>query len=412
MKKQNEDLVVAQRRDFLKVVAAAGISQALLRASTLIPGIMMSRMAEAQSSTLNKAVLIYTPDGAIPHRWHPDASLNSFPPMSAPYADVRDYCHFVDNVNADGLGHGILARLINKDWSGGDSWDVNMGKILGANTPFKYVNLGVHSQGNNKLSRDNGNNLAFDDNPFVTFKRLFGNGGSSSADPKKTSVLNAHKEALAAIKNKLGSYEQQRLDAHLTAISETEKRLVDMGGGSCGSPNMPAEFPIEYATIDKQFAMNGDIALLALQCNLIASASLSISNDTPDAVIPHLNWKDSIHNSIHGANQGDRTNYPDFTEVRAELSRYNVNFIKKMIDAGLINSTLIVQISDMGHGDSHDSKRVPIVLTSGAGITKRINTSGNCHVHDILHTSAVALRANQSALYQPLSNNVVSGILA
>jgi hypothetical protein len=415
MKKQNDDTFTLQRRNFLKTVAAAGISNALLRASPLIPGLMLSRMADAQSIPQKKAVIIFMPDGAIPSYWHPDSSLN-FPVMSSPYSEIKGYCNFIDNVNGDSpkLGHGQTEVLLKTGFGApGDSFDVNMGKILGANTPFKYLNVGVHATGDNPLSWDNGAKLPTEDNPFSTFKRLFSAPPSTGGDTKETSVLNAHKEALNAVKSKLGSYEQQRLDSHLTAISEAEKRLstaTSGGGGACGSPSAPAQFNIEYATADKQWDLQTTNIQLALQCGLIGAASITLSNHSPDLILPNLNFKGSIHNSIHG---DYLAGHPYFSEVRSEMARYSVKFIKKLIAANLIDSTLVMEISDCGDGTSHDTKRVPVVLAGGSGLNLRrgvLTSAGDVHLHEILHTAAVGLGASSNALYRPIGSRVVSGV--
>ena len=61
MKKRYKNIFDKERRDFLKILASAGISKQLLRASPLVWGTMYARLAEAQT-TVDKCVIVYVPE--------------------------------------------------------------------------------------------------------------------------------------------------------------------------------------------------------------------------------------------------------------------------------------------------------------------------------------------------------------
>lgn len=92
MNKDLEHQTNMKRRSLLKTFAASGISTALLRSSPLLTGMLMSRHADAQTSSgPNKCVTIYIPGGGIHDMWAPqgtgeDMSLGA---MSALYEPVK-----------------------------------------------------------------------------------------------------------------------------------------------------------------------------------------------------------------------------------------------------------------------------------------------------------------------------------
>ncbi|WP_231759468.1 DUF1552 domain-containing protein [Microbulbifer elongatus] len=412
MKKPYKNVFDKRRRDLLKIFAAAGIGKGLLRASPLVGGMMASRLAEAQTGP-NKSVVIYVPDGALPEHWYPNEDLTSFGDMSQPYSTVASECNFLKSMGHHRGGHGVMPTIINNSW-GGDSFDVNMGRILGENLPFTYVNLGVHSNGKGVLTKDNGSKVPFEDNPFNAFNRLFGNLQPGGGGNPKLNAVDAHLDAVRALKIKLGSYEQQRLDSHLTAIEETQRRLQDLGGGlSCAAASPPAEFPIEFSTFQQQAELQADIIALALECNFTASCSLALGNDGAEFTLPYLNFQNTYHSSIHGGNGGDPT-YPHYRETRAHLSSLSASLIGRLRDRGILDSTIVCEVTDMGNGDAHSNTDVPLIMAGGGGAIQRgVSNAGGASytpLHQI-HTAAVALQAHQHPLYQGYESEVIPGVL-
>ncbi len=402
-----------ERRQFLKTLAAAGIGRSLLQASPLVGGMMYARVAEAQQ-TPDKSVVVYVPDGCIPDQWFPNADLSQLRPMSQPYAGVRSDCHFLRDMSHHRGGHGVIPTIINNGWSG-DSFDVNMGRTIGANRPFPYVNLGVHSNGAGSLSRDNGTEVPFEDSPFNAFQRLFGTGAPPAGDNRKAAVLNAHKGAIDALRTRLGTYEQQRLDAHLTAIEETEQRILQGGPPlSCGGATQPQTFPLSFANFRRQAELQADIIVLALQCNFTASCSLGLGNHGAEFSLPYLSFPGVYHQSIHGGNDGDPT-YPHFRETRAHLSSLSAYLIDRLKAAGLLDTTIFCEVTDMGNGDSHSSNDVPLIMAGGGSrILRGVSSAGGSAYTPLhmIHTAAVALNAHQHPSYQGYASEVIPGLLA
>src|SRR5688572_9469970 len=244
MKKIYKNAFEKERRDFLKILASAGITKQLLRASPLIWGVMASRLAEAQTAP-NKLMTVYVPNGSMPERFFPSpgALPGTWPsslPMSAPYNGVKTQCNFLRIAHASG-GHGAMPLILNKTQGYESSFDVNVGMAKGGSLPFQFINLGVMGAGTLTRAQGtdewNGPLVPPELSPYNAFRRIFSGSGSSTtttsgaANPHQV-IVDLHKDAITALRNKLGTYEKTRLDSHLTAISAYESRF---GGSSSSS---------------------------------------------------------------------------------------------------------------------------------------------------------------------------------
>lgn len=381
-----------KRRGLLKTFMASGISKALMSTSPLVAGMMFSRHADAQDSGVpNKSVAIYVPGGAIHDFWAPTGSGTNMvlPAMSASYESVKTECNFLRNMTHPNGGHGTMPLILAEGYTG-DTYDVYMGKQLGADMPFTYLNLGVHSNGHGILTREGFTNVPFQDNPFNAFNLLFGN--NASTGNSKTDIMDAHVIAANAIKTKLADYEVQRLDQHLDAISDTRRRLNELSGGdSCSALPDNSEFELTYDTFSQQAKLQADIIVAALKCNLTSSCSIAFGNHQGEFSIPELNYTGIYHQSIHGGSDG-QPNYPYYVEMRAHLGSLSTYIIEKLRAEDILDSTVVVEVTDMGHADLHSQDDVPMLIAGGGSAVNRgASTAGSGYdQRDMLCTAASA----------------------
>jgi len=397
------------RRALLKTFAASGISKALISSSPLVAGMLYSRHADAQSDgTPNKSVVIYVPGGAIHDFWAPtgEGANMQLGSMSAGYEDVKTECNFLRNMTHTSGGHGLTQLILSSGFTG-DSYDVAMGQALGPDRPFQYINLGVHSNGHGTLTRQGNSAVPFQDNPFNAFNLFFGEGasmGGNGGQDATTSVLDAHAAAANAIRTKLAGYEVERVDQHLDAISDTQRRLADLssnsdGGGSVGCAAAPnaSEFALNFENFTRQAELQADIIVAALSCGLTSSASLAFGNHQSEFSLPGLNFTGLYHNSIHGGSNG-QANYPFYVEMRARLGEYSAYVIDRLRAQGILDSTVVVETTDMGHADLHSRDDVPMMIAGGGSAINRgtsiVGTKPSngqpSNQQDLLHTAAQA----------------------
>lgn len=439
MKKLYKDEFDKRRRNFLKILGAAGISNSLLRASPLVGGIMYSRMAEAAGGLVDKVVTLYIGNGALPEGWHPSYSggLGTLPPFSQALEPVKSRIRMIDGIdavnphNGTALGHGKMEHLLTVNHSQ-DSFDVNMGRIIGANKRFPFLIGGIHQNFNGSglghVSREGSVRISAETNPFNMFERVFGAGPTNPTDNRKKYIVDTHLNAVKDLQGKLGNQEKLRLDSHLTAISETEKQIQadssgGSGSGSCSAAAAPGRFALNMSTVREQFYLFTDIYALAMECNLVGSATLFFGDDNAELSFPDVflqspyssspeKYGATMHTSCHDYQFGRDANrccdqYPQWLGVRGEATKLQRYMIQKFADKGLLDTTIMAHISDAGDGDNHSTPRAPVVVAGGNGVGNGTSQKANGNLFDVYHTIATKLGADQNSRYVKYSSKTL-----
>jgi hypothetical protein len=412
-----------ERRNLLKTLAAMGVSPGLFRASALVGGVAMARVAEAQAGP-SKHLIMLSCGGALDEHWRPGPNL-TLGQMSAPYEPVKGEMNFVVGGKMSGGGHGIMFHRYNDGSFSKDSFDVNLGRTIGANRPVKFLNLGVETKDRN-LSRQGSSGLAPLDEAETAFSQLFGGGlvttpptgggapgPTAPANGARLAVVDLHKKAIDALKNKLGSHEKRKLDDHLTAISELQKKLQTPTGpaperppvsASCMKPTMPGA---AGRTFDDMAKLQIEVAVLALKCDLTASVSLAFGNDSHNFQVPGYG---ECHRSHHCCG-GDQS-VAEYTKTVAYTSGLCARTLARLREEGLLASTIVTHVTDMGDARAHANDNVPLFV-AGAGIRKgQVTVASGKTQADLFQTVAQILRATEHPDARVWSASPVAGIAA
>ncbi|HSC68253.1 MAG TPA: DUF1552 domain-containing protein [Cellvibrio sp.] len=381
-----KDCFDKERRDFLRVVKHAGVSAGLLRASSLIGGVMLARVAEAQSGP-NKSCLIFSGGGCHPKFWFPTG--NTFPVQSAPLQSHYSKMTMLKNATlAPGAGHGgMFAKFDNASW-GRDSFEVNMGRTIGANFPVKYLNVANVPISN--LTREGPREIPSISSPQTVLDILFSGGTTPSTGvaPRKSAV-DLHYAAVNSMKNKLGQHEKIKLDNHFTAIREIETAIGtgSTSGGSSGSCPKPSATS-GITGFDALAKVHSDLIVLALNCNLTASVSIAFGDDTHNHAFDKLGGRLS-----HQSHHFNQTMFDEDINYMQGLTKY---LLDKLDAAGLLNSTIVTQLSDMGDPDQHSNVDVPMIVVGGGITGNRVLEVGKASQASLFQTLGLKLKADQS----------------
>lgn len=399
-----KDCFDKERRDFLKVVKHAGIAAGLIQASSILAGVMLARTAEAQTGTPTKHCLVFSGGGCHPTRWFPSGS--TLPAQSAPLQSHYSRIALLRNASLSGAGHGVMFhRFNNGSWSE-DSFDVNLGRTIGANYPVKYLNVGTTAE--SALSREGFTGRPLITSPQAALDVLFSGGGSGggsgSGTAPRQSVVDLHYAAINSLRTKLGQHEKDKLDSHFTAIREIET-AIDNGnnpGGSC-----PQLSNTTASGFDATAKLHADIVALALSCNLTASASIAFGTDA------HTHFLDVLGRESHQSHHNQGNMPAAYTEDIVYMQGLTKYLLDKINDRGLFSSTIVTQVSDMGDADSHGNSNVPM-LVAGAGITGgRVVDIGGKTQSELYQTIGLKLRADQSpngAVYRRWATSTLAGL--
>ncbi|HTF97227.1 MAG TPA: DUF1552 domain-containing protein [Cellvibrio sp.] len=395
-----KDCFDKERRDFLRVVKHAGISAGVLRASSLISGVMLARVAEAQGGAPNKSCLVFSGGGALttenqktgqaneplkPDYWFP--SGGTLPAMSAPLQSYFNNLVFLKNATLSGAGHGVMFNRFDNGSFSKDSFDVNMGRTISANYPVKYLNVGTDEV--TGLSREGYTTLTTMTSPQAALDALFGGGTTpvSGIAPRK-SMVDIHYQAINGLRNKLGQHEKIKLDSHFTSLEEIEAAIGTGGGGGGGGGSCPQPPSNTAVGFDALARLHTDIIVLALSCNLTASVSIAFGTDAHTHKFDKLGGRES-----HSTHHFNLTNY---TEDIVYMQGLTKNLLDKLSAAGLLSTTIFTQVSDMGNPDAHNNVDVPIIVGGGGIAGGRVIDVSKKTQASLYQTIGLRLKADQS----------------
>ena len=398
MKKRYENRFDLERRNILKAIAGAGISRGLLQASPLVGGIMIARATEA--ATPSKSCLVFSGGGCHPEKWYP--SGGTLPVMSAPLQPFYSKLNFLRNGTLSQAGHGVMFHRFNDGSFNDDSFDVNMGRTIGANYPVSVLNLGTTAEGN--LSRKKEGSVATIISPALALQTLFaggggsgGSGGSTSTGlPARAAIVDLHMPAIKALQSKLGQHEKIKLESHLDSINELDKTInrnpsatptptPNPSTQACSKPSSSSA-----SGFDATAKLQTEIMVLALSCNLTASVSLALGTDA------HTHQLDKLGRESHQSHHNQGNEPKKYVDDIVYMATLTANILDQLNKKGLLDTTIFMQVSDMGDADQHTNVDVPMLL-AGAGIAGGRSTviSGKNQA-DVFQTVGRLLGADQS----------------
>ena len=418
-----------QRRRFLKFIGQAGVALPVLQATGLGAGLMLSRQALAADVSQRRVIFIYVPDGT------PKGASETFLPTadlglklcSAPLEAVKDECIFfhkpgdtskgIDIVG--GGGHGLTQRVLGAFANGvSGTLDLALEETAGATSPIASLRLGVRTRNLDPISaRSYAGVTDYMDNPATAFQRLFGGSTDySSIGSRREKQRHAMNEAaLTALKSRLGSYELHKLEQHQEAINKLKQAVDNSSGDSapagCSNP-LYNPTNVSDKQIDSEFTnlfnLQVENALMALKCNLTRIVTMQLGTHQADFGVTGLTG--DYHSSVHSGN------FDYYVEYRTYFSERVAHLIQRLKDeddpAGgkLIDSTLLVQITDMGNGDSHTGDDAAFLFAGGGSVTNKGRLLPASNHHRLLDTVAQYMGVSGSiAGYD--SAGPVSGVL-
>jgi hypothetical protein len=275
--------------------------------------------------------------------------------------------------------------------------------MLGAATPVTSIQLGVGDNGTQSgttLSYSKGGiALPKIPDPVQAFTALFGNfaapnnAAAQAALARQqalgTAVANSAYADVQSLYNKLAAPEQQKLQAHLDALSDLKKGFAATMpmGANCTVPAKPnsANFPdlLRYQGGEPYFdaISKAHIGLLAqaFACDITRFATLFLADLSYAAnplMLPTDNHGQVAHvydGSPLGCDGEPVTPATTAQTTWALLAKFNkyiygliATLMQQLDTMGVLDNTLIYASSDMGNPARHSTSNVPTVLAGGA----------------------------------------------
>lgn len=368
-------------------------------------------------------IAIFTPHGCLPEFWNPQGGETDFNlefpnSMLAPLQPHRDKILVLDGIDYRVLyEHGLtghegapvtfltgskVSTASGADLPQNASLDQVLGNAIGGSTRFRSIQLNAWEQFGgqhvyNSISfTANGGRVPFERDPAAVYQRLFGNAPPPAANPaeaekfvtRRKSVLDFLVRDAERLRDRLAGEERQKLEAHMEALHDIERRLGSLSSSPTPSPTpVPAEAACSGGTVPPAYGLDqlGNLArmpdLTRLHMDLIARAfacdlTRVVTMTIPGPSMPWIGINEDVHNDL--AHRLDAPE-PDRTRIRSRMAMVQrwyaeqVAYLMTQLAAvqegsgTALDNTLILWGNEMGDATGHMNVRVPTVLAGGAG---------------------------------------------
>jgi hypothetical protein len=387
--------------------------------------------AQTAATPARRFISVYTPGGAVirpNNRWSPTGTETApiLSPILAPLEPVKDRLLVVDGLqmaSAVGEQHqaGIIALLTGtnqnmppvnggipgqRSYGQGPSIDQVIASRLQAATPRsrKSIEMAVRwATGKSHGLISPLNALNFEDDaefspipprldPAQIFADLFGS-LSGEVDPaalvaRKRSILDYVDRRYAALSQRLGARDRQKLDQHLTKLREIEQRLALEAPAAlaCSTPtlvdtsdynprtglNSSDTGSVRDTSTDNAIPKVGtfmmDMMVMALACDITAVGTLQWSDTEAKHTFPWLNLAEHHHFYQHDG--GFRP--AECEAINTWYSSMHLHLIQEMasVDMGghsLLDESVVFFGSELADPPTHSKLGMPFLLAGNGG---------------------------------------------
>ena len=210
---------------------------------------------------------------------------------------------------------------------------------------------------------------------------MFGNGKkeevSESKDKRDSynkSIFDFVREDASALRKELGINDQRKLDQYLSGIREVEQRIQQAGKlgrlqgwrPTLDKPNLPRPADGVPQDVDQHMRLMCDILVLAFQTDTTRLCTLKLNNDHSSQRFPSLGVDYMIHHLLSHTDNADWLKVNQFFTQQVAYIAAKLDKIQEGERTALENS-MILYLSSMLHGSTHDCSQLPVVLVGRGG---------------------------------------------
>lgn len=356
-----------------------------------------------------RLVLVFHPHGTIRENWLPVGGETDFtlPSILDPLEPYRDHLNVIDGLSivpsgpAGGphtVGPAYLftgsPMLAGNDfmhpssggphgWGSHQSIEQAVADVIGTQTPFRSLELGVQIGGNHPGSRisylDAGFPLAPEPNPQAMFQTIFGDIGvdtqtAARLKAERLSIIDTIKPQLETVQEQVSTVDRMKIDAHLEGIRQMEQALS--AEYVCQAPELGAEVSNPNNNFEQMGTLSRqqiDLMVDSFACGVSNVASLMYRRGENDNFpYPHLDIGDFHHSTSH-AGDSDMAARAQMTEIyrwfatEVAYLAERLSGITEPDGSTMLDNTLIVWGTEIARGNNHEWSNMPFVLLGGAG---------------------------------------------
>ena len=395
------------RRTLLRGVGKVAVGLPLLEAMLNSKGRIAGSAFAAAAPPPVRLIMLHFPNGAEMSTWTPNTVGANYqmPASLAPLEKHRAQTLILSGLanmgaqTGEGDSHekGRLCFATGMPpasggkLAGGPSLDQVAAKRFGKQTKIPALALAAADMQGGTTQYlswvDKGQYFPYDTQPQQVFDKLFMNAPTGS-DPeaksraelirkKKQSVLDFVKADATRLDKKLGASDKLRVQAHLTAVRELERRLsVDSSQtiAACMPPARPPAgdipwqwtYTYEGPPLDR-LDLLFDLMAAAFQCDATRYIVYPLSTNIGDWIKTKFADDRGHHQISHDDNA---------KQIHTAYSARQMELIVRLLDrlqaradgvGNVLDNTLIYVSSEISHGNAHNYNNLPVLVLGGAG---------------------------------------------
>ncbi len=345
----------------------------------------------ADSQPPLRFVTLFKPNGVHPPSWNINGGEEfdfRMSPLMKPFAKHKDDLLILDNMGDFGFSsHANSTRRFlcghHKNMKTA-SLDQLIARKIGGDTVHRSLELTTEGLFPNQIgcsyiSYDaNGDPMPRESDPQLIFDRLFRNPlGNPGKRKEMSSLLDRVSEDARSLARKAGTEDRQTLEQYLTVVRETEQRLKNIKAAKdAGFDTATLHRPLAPANLNDQVESMIDLIALALWTDSTRCATYMLGNSNSRMIFDFLGVKEQHHYLSHFFRNFSRQNLDALLKIslwHMEKFDYLLNRLKSFKDQNgtLLEHSLVLFGSGMGHSDNHTATRIPIILAGqGGGLLK------------------------------------------
>ncbi len=379
-------IAAIHRRTFLRGTAGAALPLPFLNlmAST--------SSAAAEQSPPVRFMTLFKPNGVHPPSWNINGGSEydfRMSPLMKPFGKHKDDLLILDNIGDFGFAsHANSTRRFltgHHENTKSASIDQLIADKIGRGTTHRSLELTTEGLFTNQIgcsyiSYDSlGQAIPRESDPQLIFDRLFRNPlDLPSKRREMSSLLDRVGEDARSLARKAGQEDRRTLEEYLQVVRQTEKRLAGIHSASLPSRLDFSSFdrPRRAANLNEQVETMIDLIALAMWTDSTRCVSYMLGNSNSRIVFDFLGVKEQHHYLSHFFRNFSRQNLDALLKVslwHMEKFDYLLTKLKSYKDhhGTLLDHSVVLFGSGMGHSDNHTVKRIPMILAGqGGGMLK------------------------------------------
>ena len=289
----------------------------------------------------------------------------------------------------------------------GPSIDQVLAQRLSAKNPLPFASVNVmvdgHQYGTPFFSGP-ARPVNSETNPGKAFDTYLGGVGSGKPNPELVrrqamglSVLDGVTDGYKSLQPKLSSQDKQVVDAHLTQLSELERRIRALQTVTCTPPSVDHTIP--DADQEHVGTLMVDIILAAMRCGLTQVATLELADIiTHWLPTPFGDVAFDIGHSLHhvASDCGQKgTQYAKQQQWLDEMTanrKWCMGLFQRLLEGldstpegsgTMLDNTLMLYTSEFSNGSFHSENDMPLLMAGSAGGYFRTGRHINCNTANV-----------------------------